>query len=126
VGGFLLAVATVGEAIADCQLRQFKADPANRNAVCDIGLWSWSRHPNYFFEWLVWLAYPLIAIDWSGDNRLGWLTLLAPVCMYWLLVHVSGIPPLEDHMLRTRGVAFRAYQRRTSPFFPLPPRKQIK
>ncbi len=121
VGALLLAVAIVGESIADHQLSQFKADPANRNAVCHVGLWNWSRHPNYFFEWIVWLAYPLIAVDWSGDNPLGWLALLAPVCMYWLLVHVSGIPLLEDHMLRSRGEAFRAYQRRTSAFFPIPP-----
>ena len=121
VGGLLLVVAIVGENIADRQLSQFKADPANRKAVCQVGLWNWSRHPNYFFEWIVWLAYPLIAIDWSGDNPFGWLALLAPVCMYWLLVHVSGIPPLEDHMLRSRGEVFRAYQRRTSAFFPIPP-----
>jgi steroid 5-alpha reductase family enzyme len=121
VGVILLVAAIVGEAASDRQLRLFKADPANRNAVCDVGLWRWSRHPNYFFEWLVWIAYPLIAIDWSGYNRLGWLALLAPVCMYWLLVHVSGIPPLEDHMMRSRGEAFRAYQRRTSAFFPIPP-----
>ena len=120
VGGLLLVVAIGGEAIADRQLRRFEADPANRNAVCDIGLWSWSRHSNYFFEWLVWLAYPIIAIDWSGDNPLGWLALAASACMYWLLVHVSGIPPLEDHMLRTRGESFRACQRRTSAFFPFP------
>jgi len=120
-GALLLILAIVGEAIADVQLRRFKVDPANRNAVCDVGLWSWSRHPNYFFEWLAWFAYPLIAIDFSGHNPLGWLALAAPLCMYWLLVYVSGIPPLEDHMLRSRGEAFRAYQRRTSAFFPSPP-----
>jgi steroid 5-alpha reductase family enzyme len=101
-------------------LRQFASNPANRNAVCDVGLWRWSRHPNYFFEWLSWLGYPLIAIDVSGHNPYGWLALLAPACMYWVLVHVSGIPPLEEHMLGSRGEAFRAYQKRTRPFFPLP------
>ena len=100
VGLATLMVAIVGEAIADRQLRAFKGDPANRNAVCDIGLWRWSRHPNYFFEWLSWLAYPIIAIDFAGYNPYGWLALAAPACMYWVLVHVSGIPPLEDHMLR--------------------------
>ena len=59
----VLAVAIVGEALADAQLRRFRADPANRGSVCDVGLWGWSRHPNYFFEWLGWVAYPLIAID---------------------------------------------------------------
>jgi steroid 5-alpha reductase family enzyme len=67
-----------------------------------------------------WSSYPLIAIDVSGHNPYGWLALLAPACMYWVLVHVSGIPPLEEHMLRSRGEAFRAYQKRTRPFFPLP------
>lgn len=117
----ILAVAALGEAVADRQLRRFTASgAAGRHAVCDIGLWAWSRHPNYFFEWLGWLAYPVIAIDLSGHNPFGWLALLAPACMYWVLVHVSGVPPLEAHMLRTRGEAFRAYQRRTRRFFPFP------
>ncbi len=120
IGLAVLIVAITGEAIADRQLRTFKNDPANQKAVCDVGLWQWSRHPNYFFEWLTWVAYPIIAIDLSGYNPYGWAALAAPICMYWVLVHVSGIPPLEDHMLRSRGDAFRAYQKRTRPFFPLP------
>jgi steroid 5-alpha reductase family enzyme len=117
----ILAVGIIGEAVADRQLRHFSRSHAGeRKAVCDVGLWKWSRHPNYFFEWMGWIAYPVIAVDLSGQNQFGWLALLAPVCMYWVLVHVSGIPPLEDHMLRTRGEAFRAYQRMTRPFFPLP------
>jgi steroid 5-alpha reductase family enzyme len=120
IGLVTLLAAIVGEAIADWQLRVFKSDPANRKAVCDVGLWRWSRHPNYFFEWLSWCAYPIIAIDFAGQNLFGWLALAAPVCMYWVLVHLSGIPPLEDHMLRSRGEAFRAYQKRTRAFFPLP------
>jgi steroid 5-alpha reductase family enzyme len=120
IGLVTLLAAIVGEAIADGQLRVFKSDPANRKAVCDVGLWRWSRHPNYFFEWLSWCAYPIIAIDFAGQNLFGWFALAAPVCMYWVLVHVSGIPPLEDHMLRSRGEAFRAYQKRTRAFFPLP------
>jgi steroid 5-alpha reductase family enzyme len=120
IGLVTLLAAIVGEAIADWQLRVFKSDPANRKAVFDVGLWRWSRHPNYFFEWLSWCAYPIIAIDFAGQNLFGWLALAAPVCMYWVLVHLSGIPPLEDHMLRSRGEAFRAYQKRTRAFFPLP------
>jgi steroid 5-alpha reductase family enzyme len=68
------------------------------------------------------MAFAGIAIDLGGAFPLGWLALLAPAVMYWVLVHVSGIPPLEAHMLRTRGEAFRAYQRRTPAFFPAPPR----
>ena len=78
LGLALLAVAILGEAIADRQLRIFAADPRNRGGVCDVGLWGWSRHPNYFFEWLSWLAYPVIAIDFAGYEPLGWLALAAP------------------------------------------------
>ncbi len=120
IGILLLATALIGEAVADAQLRSFRERNPDRSAVCDVGLWRWSRHPNYFFEWLVWLAYPAIAIDTSMHNPWGWLALMAPACMYWVLVRVSGIPPLEDHMLRTRGEAYRDYQRRTRPFVPLP------
>jgi steroid 5-alpha reductase family enzyme len=117
--GIMLA-ALAGEAVADRQLRQFRSD-GNAGRICDVGLWRYSRHPNYFFEWLGWLAFPLLAISLTGSYPLGWLALAAPVCMYWLLVHVSGIPPLEEHMLRSRGAAYKAYQRRTSAFFPRPP-----
>jgi steroid 5-alpha reductase family enzyme len=118
----VMIVAIAGETIADRQLRAFRADAANQGRVCDVGLWRWSRHPNYFFEWLGWLAYPLMAIDLGGGYALGWLAVAGPLCMYWLLAHVSGVPPLEEHMLRSRGDAYRAYQARTSVFFPLPPR----
>ncbi len=113
----------VGEAIADRQLGRFRADPTNRGRICDAGLWGWSRHPNYFFEFLGWVAYPLFAIDLQGGYPWGWLALSAPAFMYWLLVYVSGIPPLEQQMLRSRGDAFRAYQARVSAFVPLPPRR---
>jgi steroid 5-alpha reductase family enzyme len=118
----VLITAIVGETIADRQLRQFRAHAANHQRVCDVGLWNWSRHPNYFFQWLGWLAYPLLAIDFTGTYPWGWAALAAPLCMYWLLMHVSGIPPLEEHMVETRGDAFRAYQLRTNAFFPCPPR----
>lgn len=118
----VMAVAIIGEAVADRQLRAFKADPQNKGSVCNAGLWALSRHPNYFFEWLGWLAYPLLAIDVAGSYGWGWPALLAPICMYWLLVYVSGIPPLEAHMLRSRGAVFLDYQARTSAFFPMPPK----
>jgi steroid 5-alpha reductase family enzyme len=119
VGATLLFITgLIGEATADRQLRKFKRAHSGLAAVCDIGLWRYSRHPNYFFEWMAWLAFPLFAIDLAGYNPYGWLALSAPVLMYWLLVHVSGIPLLEQHMLETRGEAFRHYQRITPPFFP--------
>lgn len=124
LGAAMLAIAIVGEGIADAQLQAFRANPENSGKVCDTGLWSWSRHPNYFFQWLAWIAYPLIAISPLDGYAWGWLALIGPLCMYWLLVHVSGIPPLEKHMLHSRGDAFRDYQARTSAFFPRPPSAQ--
>lgn len=62
VGAAMLAIAILGESVADGQMKRFRADPANRSAVCDTGLWSWSRHPNYFFEWIGWVAYPIIGL----------------------------------------------------------------
>jgi steroid 5-alpha reductase family enzyme len=130
LGALILLIGISGEALADAQLRKFRVDPANRGRVCDVGLWRWSRHPNYFFEWFGWLAYPVIAIS-IGDPLSypfyypwGWASLLAPVFMYWILVHVTGIPPLEEQMLRSRGERYRDYQSRTSRFFPLPPQKK--
>ena len=120
LGVLVLFAGIAGEAIADAQLKAFRSDPANKGRVCDAGLWRWSRHPNYFFEWVCWLAYPVIAL--SPHYPWSLATLLAPLFMYWILVHVTGIPPLEEQMLRSRGERYRAYQSRTSAFFPLPPR----
>jgi steroid 5-alpha reductase family enzyme len=119
-GFAVLIVAIVGETIADRQLSAFRSNPANKGKVCDVGLWGISRHPNYFFEWLGWLAYAIVAIDLAGAYPWGWLAIAGPLLMYWLLVHASGIPPLEAHMLRSRGKAFRDYQRRVNPFWPGP------
>ncbi|MDR6632086.1 steroid 5-alpha reductase family enzyme [Phyllobacterium sp. 1468] len=120
-GALIMLVALTGETVADWQLKRFGNDPSNRGKICDEGLWRWSRHPNYFFEWLGWISYVLIATGPGGGYSYGWITLAAPVLMYGLLRHVSGVPPLEEHMLATRGKAYRDYQRRTSIFFPFPP-----
>jgi steroid 5-alpha reductase family enzyme len=119
LGALILLIGIAGEALADAQLKTFRENPANKSRVCDVGLWRWSRHPNYFFEWFGWLAYPVIGL--SVDYPWGLATLLAPIFMYWILVHVTGIPPLEAQMLRSRGERYRDYQLRTSRFFPLPP-----
>src|SRR5205814_8672314 len=119
LGAAILLVAIAGEALADAQLKSFRENPANQGRVCDVGLWRWSRHPNYFFEWIGWLAYPVIAL--GPGYAWGFAALLAPLFMFWILNYVTGIPPLEAQMLRSRGDAYRAYQAQTSKFFPLPP-----
>ena len=117
VAAAILAAAILGEGLADRQLRAFKADPAQAGRICDRGLWAWSRHPNYVFEWLAWCAWPVMAVgpDWPW----GWAALCAPLYMYWLLTRVSGVPLLEAHMARTRPQAFADYARRTPVFFPV-------
>lgn len=120
LGVLIMIVAVFGEATADRQLSRFRSHQENRRKVCDAGLWGMSRHPNYFFEWLSWLAYAVIAFDPAGSYPWGWLALAGPLLMYWLLVHASGIPPLEAHMLRSRGEAFREYQQRVNAFWPGP------
>lgn len=123
LAALVFIVALIGEGWADRQLAAFKSDPAHRGRICDTGLWAWSRHPNYFFEWLGWCAWPLFAIDLSGGWPWGWLALSGPAYMYWLLTRVSGVPLLEAHMRRSRPEAFAAYAARTSVFFPRRPRR---
>ena len=120
LGVAIFAAALIGESLADRQMAAFRADPANRGRICDSGLWAWSRHPNYFFEWFAWLAYPAIALQIDAPAGLG--ALAAPALMYWLLVHVSGVPPLEQHLQRSRPELFAQYAARTSLFWPRPPR----
>lgn len=123
---FAIAVviaAITGEAVADAQLRRFRRSAPPGGAICEAGLWGWSRHPNYFFEWLGWCGFALFALDPTGARMVGVLALAAPALIYLLLVHASGIPPLEAHMLASRGEAYRALQARVSAFFPRPPRR---
>lgn len=118
----ILAVAIAGEAVADAQLARFKRQPGPKGRINDAGLWAWSRHPNYFFEWLGWLAYPVLASSFGLASIWFWASFTAPILMYLLLTRVSGVPPLERSMLASRGDAFRAYQARTSMFFLRPPK----
>lgn len=120
LGAAMLVIAIGGEALADEQMRRFKAAGA-KAPIMQQGLWGWSRHPNYFFEWFAWLAYPMIGFDPS--LAFTWATWIAPVLMYVILRHGTGVPMLEASMLESRGAAFREYQARVSVFFPLPPRR---
>ncbi len=117
VGGLVLwTVGIVGESIADRQLARFRKEPANRGGVCRVGLWNHSRHPNYFFEWLVWVGYAVYA----SASPWGWLAWLSPALMYHFLVNVTGIPMTEELSVKSRGDAYREYQRTTNAFFPGP------
>lgn len=107
-----------GEGIADAQLRRFRSDPANRGRTCRSGLWRYSRHPNYFFEWLHWFAY--VALAWGSP--LWWLAGFGPVVMFVFLRWLSGIPFTEAQALRTRGEDYRDYMQRTPLLFPWFPR----
>jgi steroid 5-alpha reductase family enzyme len=115
----LWLVALAGEALADAQLAAFKRDAANRGRVCNVGLWRFSRHPNYFFEWLVWVAYFVFACG----SPYGWLGILSPAIILYLLLRVTGIPLTEQQTVRSKGEAYREYQRTTSAFVPWFPRR---
>ena len=107
-----------GESIADRQLSRFRNDPANKGKVCNTGLWHYSRHPNYFFEWLIWIAWFLMAL--GGDD--WWVSLACAVAMYLLVTRFTGIPHVEAQSLRSRGDRYREYQETTRAFFLLPPK----
>jgi steroid 5-alpha reductase family enzyme len=110
-------VAMFGEALADRQLAAFRSDPKNKGGVCQNGLWRYSRHPNYFFEWLHWFAY----VAFAAAAPLAWL---GPVAMYIFLRFLTGVPYAERSSLKSRGDAYRDYQSTTNAFFPWIPQKQ--
>ncbi len=118
-GVALWLIGLTGETVADEQLKRFKLGNANKGKVCAEGLWYYSRHPNYFFEWLVWIGYCLMALTLPY----GWISILSPLLMLYFLLKVTGIPYTEAHMLKTKGQAFADYQRSTSAFIPLPKNK---
>jgi steroid 5-alpha reductase family enzyme len=117
-GAALWLAAISGEALADAQLSRFKGAAGNAGAVCDSGLWRYSRHPNYFFEWLIWVSYFLFACA----SPWGWVGILSPACILFLLLRVTGIPATEEQSVRSKGAAYRRYQKTTSAFVPLPRR----
>lgn len=113
----LILVGVVGEVIADMQLQGFKRShrDSGKLVVCAVGLWQYSRHPNYFFEWLVWVGFAVAA--WPAD--FGWLGLVAPGLLFTIMWWVT-IPLTEQASLASRGAVFAEYQRSTSRFFPWP------
>ncbi len=113
---WLLSLA--GNNLADRQLAAWKSKPDNAGKTCRNGMWAWSRHPNYFFEWLIWCAYPVMAI---GTPALPWAIGVAAF-MFVMVRFVSGVPYTEKQAVRSRGDDYRRYQASVSPFFPLPPK----
>ena len=113
-GAGLWLIAILGESLADRQLDAFKKNPVNRGKTCQAGLWRYSRHPNYFFEWLIWVGYAIFAIG----SPWGWLGLVSPALILYFLLGVTGIPATEAQALRSRGDEYRRYQQTTSAFIP--------
>lgn len=111
--------AILGESVADRQLQHWRRQPENKGKTCRAGLWRYSRHPNYFFEWTHWFAYVILAVGspwWP-------VTLLGPAVMLFFLYRFTGIPFAERQAIKSRGDDYRAYQRTTSPFLPWFPRE---
>jgi steroid 5-alpha reductase family enzyme len=120
LGGAIAIAGIAGEALADAQLARWKRDPAHRGQVCDAGLWAYSRHPNYFFEWCVWLGYAVYGLAFWPY---GTVALAGQAIILTSILGVTGIPPTETQAIRSKGDAYRAYQRRVSRFVPLPPKR---
>ncbi|WP_395743075.1 DUF1295 domain-containing protein [Prosthecobacter sp.] len=117
-GALLWLTGISGEALSDAQMQRFKADPASKGKVCQVGLWRYSRHPNYFFESVVWWGFWLFACG----SPWGWVTLYAPLLMLHFLLRVTGIPLTEECAVKSKGDTYREYQRTTSAFVPWPPK----
>jgi steroid 5-alpha reductase family enzyme len=114
IGVVVFVIAIGGESIADLQLSRFRGDRKNLGKTCRIGLWRYSRHPNYFFEWLHWWAYVLLSLGHPN----WWMSLIGPFLMLSFIYRVTGIPPTEERALISRGDDYRRYQATTSKFFP--------
>jgi steroid 5-alpha reductase family enzyme len=119
LGAILFFICLSGEAIADHQAQDFKKNPENKNKVCDVGLWRYSRHPNYFFESGIWFSFFIMAYS----SPYGIYTLFAPLLILFLLLKVTGVPMSESQSLKNRGEAYREYQKKTSKFIPWFPKK---
>ena len=116
-GVLIWLLALAGEWISDNQLARFKQGVNDSSRVCKQGMWRYSRHPNYFFEWLHWWAYVFIGYG----SELWWLCLCGPVVMYLFIIYFTGVPYTEQQSLRSKGDAYRDYQLTTPMFFPFLP-----
>lgn len=118
LGTIIACTGLIGETMADWQMSAFKSSNPDPKSVCQVGLWKYSRHPNYFFESIIWIGFFVFALG----SPWGWTTIYAPIVITYLLLKVTGIPPTEASALLRKGEAYRQYQLTTSPFIPLPPK----
>lgn len=114
MGASLWFISIVGEGLSDFQLQRFKKNPSNKGKVCQDGLWNYSRHPNYFFQFIIWVSVFIFSLSTSY----GWISVICPFTIGYLIFKVTGIPMTEEQSLRSKGDAFREYQRTTSVFIP--------
>ncbi len=112
-------ISLVGESIADSQMEKFKKQPQNKGKVCNMGLWKYSRHPNYFFESCIWFSFFIFMLGTGGL----WWAIYAPLVILFLLLKVTGVPPSEAQSLKSRGESYIQYQKQTSVFVPWFPKK---
>lgn len=118
-GVAIWAISILGESLADGQLAAFKRKPESKGRTCREGLWRYSRHPNYFFEWFIWIGYALVGL---GANW-GWTGFVSQAFILYFLLRVTGIPATEAQAIRSRGDDYRDYQRTTSAFIPWFPKE---
>jgi len=114
IGAALWLCSIIGEATADLQLQRFKKDPANKGKVCEYGLWNYSRHPNYFFQLMIWVSVLILALP----GPYGWIAVVCPLAIGYLIFKVTGIPMTEEQSIRSKGDLYRRYQQTTSVFIP--------
>lgn len=119
IGAGMWLLSIIGEGLSDWQLKQFKKDPANKGKVCESGFWNYSRHPNYFFQLMIWIS----VLIFSLPSPHGWISVICPMVIGLLIFKVTGIPMTEEQSLRSKGELYKIYQRTTSVFIPLPKRK---
>lgn len=113
-GAAVWLLCIIGEGVADWQLQHFKKQPQNKGKVCQYGLWNYSRHPNYFFQFSIWISVFLFSIS----SPYGWLAAICPLSIGYLIFKVTGIPMTEEQAVRSKGEAYKEYQRTTSMFVP--------
>ena len=114
IGAGMWLISIIGEGVSDLQLKNFRNNPANKGKVCQNGFWNYSRHPNYFFQLMIWVSVFIFSVS----SPYGWIAIVCPLTIGFLIFKVTGIPMTEEQSLRSKGDLFREYQRTTSAFIP--------